>query len=192
MKDVVAGIFVGGASRRMGGRPKGLLALADGRTLVERWVEVLRELDVEVVLVGRRPEYARVDLAQLEDEESGRGPLGGLAALLAHAGDRRAIAVACDMPLVDADDLRALLCAAPDAVAVAPRREGRWEPLCAVYRAPDALEVARRRLREGSLSLQGLLDELLAVEAELPASHLHDWDRPEDAEGDATPETSES
>ena len=180
MKDVVAGIFVGGASRRMGGRPKGLLALDDGRTLVERWVDVLRELDVEIVLVGRRAEYAGVELPQLEDAELGRGPLSGLAALLAHAGDRRALALACDMPRVEAEDLRALLDAAPDAVAVAPRREDRWEPLCAVYDAGRALEVVRRRLREGSLALQGLLDELGAVEADLPASHLHDWDRPED------------
>lgn len=195
MKDVVAGIFVGGESRRMGGRAKGLLTVEDGRTLVDRWIDVLTGLDVEIVLVGRRAEYAAIELVQLEDEARGRGPLGGLAALLAHAGDRRALAVAVDMPFVDAEDLRALLEAAPDAIAIAPRREDRWEPLCAVYRAPDALEVVRRRLREGSLSLQGLLDELGAIEAELPASHLHDWDRPEDAASSVPsedPSTSES
>jgi molybdopterin-guanine dinucleotide biosynthesis protein A len=176
--DLIAGVFVGGASRRMGGRPKGLLRAADGRTLIERWRALLEdELGVEVVLVGRRDEYADVRLRQLEDDPPGVGPLGGLAALLEHAGERRAIAVACDMPFVAAEDLERLAGAGRSA---APRRDGRWEPLCAVYDAEAALPVVRRRIEAGELSLQGLLDELAPAPVVLPARHLDDWDRPED------------
>lgn len=176
--DVVAGIFVGGASRRMGGRPKGLLTTADGRTLIDRWRAVFDELGVAVVLVGRRPEYADVDLPQLDDDPPGSGPLGGLAALLAYASPRRAIAVACDMPFVPAEDLERLLRAGGSA---APRRDARWEPLCAVY-TPDALPVVRRRLETGQRSLQALLDELSPTAVAVPPRHLDDWDAPEDIE----------
>lgn len=172
----MAGIFVGGASSRMGGHAKGLLRAPDGGTLIARWRAVFAELGIGVVLVGRRAEYADVDLPQLDDDPPGTGPLGGLAALIAHAAPRRAIAVACDMPFVPAEDLERLLAAGGSA---APRREGRWEPLCAVY-AADALPVLRDRIAAGALSLQALLDELAPTPVALPARHLDDWDAPED------------
>ncbi|HJL17904.1 MAG TPA: molybdenum cofactor guanylyltransferase [Sandaracinaceae bacterium LLY-WYZ-13_1] len=177
-RAVVAGVFVGGASRRMGGRPKGLLPAEDGTPLVERWRRLLAgELGLEVALVGRHPAYAHVDLPQLTDEPPGIGPLGGLAALLRHAGERRALAVACDMPFVDARDVETLLCAGPSA---APRRDGRWEPLCAVYDPASARPLVDARIAAGRHSLQGLLDALAPAEVELPSRHLDDWDRPED------------
>jgi molybdopterin-guanine dinucleotide biosynthesis protein A len=176
--DVVAGIFVGGASRRMG-QPKGLLRTTDGVTLVERWRALASELGIEPVLVGVRPEYAGLALPQLADEPGGVGPIGGLAALLRLAGERRALALACDMPFVTPSDVEALL-AAPRASVVAPRREGRGEPLSARYDSPRVLPIVRARIEAGRRSLQGLLDEAGASEIALSADHLDDWDAPED------------
>lgn len=179
MRDtVLAGIFVGGASSRMG-TPKGLLRTTDGATLVARWSALLTELGVEHVLVGVRPEYAEVALSQVPDDPPGIGPIGGLAALLENAGDRRALALACDMPFVTGEDLGALL-DAPRASVVCPKREGRWEPLCAVYDAPRVLPIVRRFIAEGRHSLQALLDEAGAREVALSGDHLDDWDSPED------------
>lgn len=177
----MAGIFVGGASRRMGGRPKGCLRGHDGRTLVERWRALLvDELRLDVVLVGRREAYAHVSLPGLDDTPPGVGPLGGLAALLTYAGERRAIAVACDMPFLTPADIDCLLAAGTTA---APRRDGRWEPLCAIYEPRRALPMIRRRIASGEHSLQALLEELAPVPVSIPPSHLDDWDRPEDIEG---------
>jgi molybdopterin-guanine dinucleotide biosynthesis protein A len=54
----VAGVFVGGAARRMEGMPKGLLLASDGRTLVEHTSSMLLEAGAsEVVLVGRSTAY---------------------------------------------------------------------------------------------------------------------------------------
>jgi molybdopterin-guanine dinucleotide biosynthesis protein A len=88
------------------------------------------------------------------------------------------------------------LARAPEAVAVAPRREGRWEPFFARYDAPLALPVARARAdagadhasaaSAGSRSLQRLLDALAAVELPVTddeARELRDWDTPEDVRG---------
>jgi len=172
---ILGGVFVGGASRRMG-RPKGLLVGPDGRTLIARAQRALRDAGAEPVLVGRRPEYAALGPA-IDDALPDAGPLAGLVALLEQPGADRVIALACDMPFVTADDLRALL--AVDARVVAPRRDGRWEPLCAVYSSHVA-PIARERLEAGRRSLQGLLDAVGATEAALDPDHLNDWDAPED------------
>src|SRR5437867_5470202 len=96
----LAGIFVGGASRRMGGRPKGLMLAPSGETIVARWQRMFDELGIASVLVGRHDAYMTLGIECLDDEPPGTGPIGGLVALLARAQGRRAIAVACDMPFV--------------------------------------------------------------------------------------------
>lgn len=178
MSTVVAGIFVGGASSRMGGRPKGLLTTPDGITLVDRFRALFEGLGIEPVLVGRRPEYASIPLATLEDDPPNVGPIGGLAALLAHAGPRRALVAGCDMPFVTREDVEALLASA--AIAAAPRVEGRWEPLLSIYDAPRALPVVRRAIAEGRLGLQALLTTLGARPVAIAPGHLADWDSPQD------------
>lgn len=180
---LVVGVFVGGASTRMG-RTKALLAAPEGVTLVERQVRLARAIGAEVVLVGRRDDVPAI-APVLDDARVDAGPLGGLVSLLTHAGERPAIALACDMPFVS-EDLLARLAEAPPALVLAPRREGRWEPLCARYDASRVLPVARETLARGALAMQGLLDALGAVELVLEpgeASLLDDWDTPTDVSG---------
>ena len=177
-RAVVAGIFVGGSGTRMGGRRKDLLRTASGETLRDRWVRLFTEAGIPWVFVGGG------DPGALADEGVAAGPLGGLAALLAHAGDRRAVSVACDMPFVSRELLERLV-AAPVAPVVAPRRDGRWEPFFAVWDSRTALPIVRARLAAAQLSLQGALDALGATE--LPTSDdeaalLFDWDTPEDVD----------
>lgn len=187
--SLVAGIFVGGRSTRMGGRPKGLLEVAPGVTLVGRWRTIFEALEIPAVLVGDHAAYAHLGVPWLADasESAGaKGPLGGLLALLAHAADRMAIAVACDMPFVSEALVRRLAFAprAPDAPAIAARREGRWEPFLARYDAPIVLPIARAEAAAGRITLKGLLDAVKAAELPLDdaeAAQLDDWDTPEDA-----------
>ena len=182
MRDrLVAGIFVGGASRRMGGRPKGLLAV-EGVAIVDRWRALLDALGVPSILVGAGDAYA--PRARRPDEIEGVGPIGGLVSLLRWAGHRRTLCVACDMPRVSLELLRRLV-EAPDAIAVAARRDGGWEPMFARYE-PAALDVTLDRIARGALSLRGLLDELPTRALELSdaeAGELDDWDTPEDLRG---------
>lgn len=184
----VVGIFVGGRSRRMGGEPKGLLPSPHGeQTLVEALADAAAEAGIDAVLVGDVAAYDEVlvDLARLSDRPAGIGPLGGLGALLAHAGERVAISVACDMPHVDAAVLRHLVDHPSDAAVVAPRREGRWEPMLARWRAAVVRPVLERALERGVRSFQALLADLDV--SELPVDErvdraLVDWDNPSDVE----------
>jgi len=186
MTAVVAGIFVGGVGKRMGGRAKGLLQTSSGQTLIDRLRTVLAAAGVvDVVLVGRHPAYEGLNLRAIEDRPESIGPLGGLVSLLEHAAEKqaRALAVACDMPFVSDSLLRRLL-SREDAPIVAPRRADLWEPLCAVYRPERVLAEARRRAAGRDRSLQGLLNAVEAVELPLEAHELRaltDWDTPEDA-----------
>jgi molybdopterin-guanine dinucleotide biosynthesis protein A len=195
----VAGIFVGGESRRMGGRPKGLLVVPPrddaakslareeppigeiGETIVARWKRMFDALGIASVLVGRREAYATLGIACIDDDPPGIGPLGGLLALLKHARGGIAIAVACDMPFVSDKLLEKLVGYPSHAAAVAPTRGAMWDPLFARYMGPRPLEVATTYARGGGRSLHGVLDRL-GAEA-LPLSdteleELRDWDDP--------------
>jgi molybdopterin-guanine dinucleotide biosynthesis protein A len=179
----MAGIFVGGAGQRMGGRAKGLMTAPGGGNLVDRWRSLLGAAGIDrVVLVGRHAAYASVDLETLADDPAGIGPIGGLAALLACAGAGQALALACDMPFVSRALVERLI-AWPDAPVVAPRRGGLWEPLCARYDAARVLPRIRRAVAAGRHSLQPLLHEAGAFELPLDPgeeAQLRDWDSPAD------------
>jgi molybdopterin-guanine dinucleotide biosynthesis protein A len=177
------GIFVGGHSRRMGGQPKGLL-VQEGLPLVERTARLAAALG-DVVLVGRSEAYAHLGRPFVDDARAEAGPLGGLVALLAFAGQRSAIALACDLPRVSRGLLERLATEEPEAIALAPRSRGFWEPLFARYDAARALRLAREALDAGERSMQPLLDRLGARELSLDLAEreaIVDWDRPEDVD----------
>jgi molybdopterin-guanine dinucleotide biosynthesis protein A len=177
-----AGIFVGGRSSRMGGRPKGLLTAPGGRTIVDRWRALTESLGAHPVLVGAGAAYADVGIERIDDDPPGIGPLGGLIALLRRADGADALALACDMPFVSRALLARLVAGEPTAAILAPRRGDRWEPLCARYSAA-VLPLASEQAATAGHSLQQLLDRAGAVALALSGDEdreLRDWDFPED------------
>ena len=196
---LIAGVFVGGSSRRMGGRPKGwLLAPREGAgsrvSILERTVALAQEQCQEVVLVGRAEAYSAVGVPAIDDAvtvtscggDEG-GPLAGLVALLEHAAGGGTLALACDMPYLTREMLARLAAFEPGAVAVAPREDGVWSPLFARYDSARVLGSARAKLQAGDRSLRAVLDAVGA--RELPLSRdeqraLRDWDSPEDIDSD--------
>lgn len=133
--DVTLAIIAGGEGRRLSGVPKGLLAV-DGRTVLERLLEVSARFG-DVLLVANAPEpYARFGLRTVADVVRGKGAPGGVHAALVAARTRWVVAVACDMPFISTEALRVLLGARGDAVdAVCFEVAGRLESLLAAYRA---------------------------------------------------------
>jgi len=176
-------IFIGGASRRMGGRPKGLLRAPTGETIVERWRSLATTVGLPSVLVGDTGAYVHLGMETVADEIPGAGPLAGLVGLLRSRPEAQVIAVACDMPHVSADLLRRLAFSEIDAAVVAPRREGRYEPLFARYDRARVLPLAERQLAGGDRSLQKLLRDAGAQTFPLSDGEwplLDDWDEPPD------------
>jgi len=180
----VLGIFVGGASRRFGGVPKGMLPHpSEPGVLVERSIRLAREVGCEPWLVGNHPAYAGLGIRIIPDLIEGLGPIGGLAALIREAGDRNALVLGCDMPFVPAELLRTLMTSLGQEAAVVPCRGGMREPLCALYVPGRIAEPMARSLRTGRFGLQKLLRTVDVREVHLSLEQerwLRDWDAPDD------------
>jgi molybdopterin-guanine dinucleotide biosynthesis protein A len=197
----LCGILVGGKSRRMGGYPKGLLPapgslLAENsggaRSLVERLSALCMSQGLSVVLVGQHADYSALGLPLLADQPPGRGPLGGLRALLAEAAQRghdSVLALSCDLPYFDLPLLDRLLHSEASGFdAVAPRwtppdrPQPLWEPLCARYFQSFTPHLANA-LAADSPSLQQILSQAKTLALPLDesgAAQVKDWDCPDD------------
>jgi molybdopterin-guanine dinucleotide biosynthesis protein A len=127
-------VLVGGHSSRFG--TDKALAEWNGQPLALRVAEHVRAAAGSVTLVGNPEKYRHLGLPTIADPVEGCGPLAGLAAALQHSGADYNLVVACDMPRLRPEFLQFLLRVAEGEAAdvVMPLdREGREEPLCAVY-----------------------------------------------------------
>ncbi len=104
IEDCTAIILAGGDSQRMGSDKANLLL--GEQTLLQRVIATMQQVFPHVIVSVRQPR-PEIDLPQVCDEQSGGGPLAGLAAGLGHIATPWAFVVACDMPFVEpADDLQ--------------------------------------------------------------------------------------
>jgi molybdopterin-guanine dinucleotide biosynthesis protein A len=147
-------VLAGGAARRYGGRPKGLLDVG-GRRILDRVVEAVAAVTgAPPLLIANAPDAGawRSDLVTIPDARPNCGSLGGIYTAVA-AGDGPVLCVAWDMPFVDEGLLRALTTGSAGWDAFLPESDGRRgvEPLCAVYgpacRAPIEAALERGDLR---------------------------------------------
>ncbi len=163
MRNVAAAIIAGGPARRLGGVTKSLIEIG-GRAVADRQLEVLRPIFARVFAVANDPAPWRArGVEVVADRVAGAGPLAGLAAALAAAGDVEAVVcLAGDLPFLSPALLTALRERAPEAEALAPRPAGRAEPLCARY-AVRLRAAVEARLADGRLALHALLGEVATV-----------------------------
>jgi molybdopterin-guanine dinucleotide biosynthesis protein A len=143
-------ILAGGRSRRYG-TPKAF-AEVGGVSLVERARRALEPSTRAVILVGDDPRLGAFGLPLHPDVHPDIGPLAGLHTALraaAEAGTPGAFVLACDLPLVPSDLVRALVLRFAEAGgrrAVLPESPGPLgvEPLCGCYPVAWLPEVTRR------------------------------------------------
>jgi molybdopterin-guanine dinucleotide biosynthesis protein A len=121
----------------------------------------------------------------LQDVPTGIGPIGGLCALLAQAGERPALALACDLPYVSGALLARLAHTQSSTAVLAPRDPvtGKWQPLFARYDAARVLPLLLPAIDAGVRSFQTFLRSVDVQELELSPderAELRDWDEPDD------------
>ena len=168
-------VLAGGRSRRMG-RDKALLDF-HGRPLLAHQCEVLRAAGAaRVVISGDRPEWEGIP-----DAMPDRGPLGGVAAVMAACPGERLLFIAVDMPRLPPDLLMQLARDASNDAAA--RFAGQPLPLC-LRATPEAL-AQTQALIDGAppYSLQRLAAVLEAREVPLAAAcqyHLFNANTPSD------------
>lgn len=146
MDSIEAFILAGGASSRMGTDKSRLLL--DGQTFTERIANTLLTVVSTVTLVGRSSDHPA--FKSTEDVYPQWGALGGLHAALSACSADWAIVVACDLPFVSRDLFIRLASVRGNFAAVAPvQRDGRPQPLCAIYRVSPCLAMAEKLIQSG-------------------------------------------
>jgi molybdopterin-guanine dinucleotide biosynthesis protein A len=150
-------VLAGGAARRYGGRPKGLVAVG-GRRILDRVVDAVAAVTgTTPLLVANAPEGPtwRPDLRTVADTRPGYGSLGGIYTAI-QAGPEPVLCVAWDMPFVTPGLLAALAQGSAAYDAFLPESDGRRgvEPLCAVY-GPACGPAIERQLERGDLRAIG-------------------------------------
>jgi len=155
--SVRGAVLAGGAARRYGGRPKGLVELG-GRRILDRIVDAVSAVtDGAPLLVANAPEGAawRPDLRTVPDVRPACGSLGGIYTAVV-SGPGPVLCVAWDMPFVTLELLRALVEGAARYDAFLPESDGRRgvEPLCAVY-GPRCGPAIERQLARGDFQAIG-------------------------------------
>ncbi len=158
MADKIAAfVLAGGKSTRMGA-DKAFLEL-DGRTLLERALELARSVTADVHIVGPRDKFEAF-APVVEDVYQNRGPLAGIHAALASSKAELNLMLGVDLPLLTPALLRFLADKAEESGAevTVPRIAGGYHPLCAVYRR-DFAALAQSALEQGRNKIDALFAE---------------------------------
>jgi len=159
---VSAVILAGGESRRMGS-DKSLLPWHGGR-FIEHIHRKLDELFDEVVIVTNSPSlYTEIPCRKVPDIYYKQGSLAGIHSGLCHARNERIFVVACDMPFLSEEVIRALCARDGQAEVVIPRSEWGLEPLHACY-AKSCLPAIEALLDSGKKRIVGFFPEVRVVE----------------------------
>jgi len=139
---VDAFILIGGRSKRMG-RDKATLEFA-GDTLLKRTAATVHRAfpSSRITLVAADTRQANEELPVIFDVHKDRGPIGAIHAALASAQTEWVLILACDLPFVsDVLLLHLSNLVAEDVDAIVPiQRDGKPQPLCALYRVGPCRE----------------------------------------------------
>jgi molybdopterin-guanine dinucleotide biosynthesis protein A len=125
-------VLAGGRSSRMG-RDKALIEI-DGRTLLDRALDILQPHVDDLLVIGDPVKHGHVGPFVMADDLPGVGPLGGMVTAMRYAVHDHLLVIACDMPHVNGALLERLKQGmAPDIDAFVPECDGQLEPLAAAY-----------------------------------------------------------
>jgi molybdopterin-guanine dinucleotide biosynthesis protein A len=156
----VKGLFLsGGQSQRMG-QDKGLLCYRGHETEIERWKRNFDALGLPFHWSQRPHQYPSTLFPAIErliDQTPGAGPLGALITAHQHESKAAWLVLACDWPLLDAQDVARLLQERrPDFPVTVAVHDDHRQPLFALYE-PLFLARAMEAWQTGEQSLNRLL-----------------------------------
>lgn len=167
--SITAVVLAGGQSSRMG-QDKALIILR-GVPLLRRICLLAKECAVCVYVITPAIERYQSILPNecqlirevpLPKETLPHGPLVGFAQGLTHVKTEWVLLLACDLPCLTSSEVqnwsKSLPTVSKDIIAVLPRRDNRWEPLCGFYRR-SCLELLNEFIWQGGRSFQSWLTQ---------------------------------
>ena len=159
-EGVTGVILAGGHSSRFGSNKA--FALWKHHTFIEEVLQTMRSVFDRVVIVSNTPEvYRHLNTEMLQDATPHQGPLGGIEVALRECGSL--FVVACDMPLVKADDIKNILSKrSQKSEAVIASHSGRKEYLLGYY-SKNILPLVQDHLHQNNLALKSLFEKIPCV-----------------------------
>ena len=147
-------VLAGGRSSRMGA-DKAFLPLG-GDSFLSIALRNARTVSPEPLIVGEAARYAAFGMV-VEDRFRGCGPLGGIHAALCATRTEWNLILSVDLPLMVPEFLGWIVNQAitGEQLVTVPRRNGRFEPLCAVYRR-GAVQNIEQALRSGDFKVDAV------------------------------------
>lgn len=180
-------VLAGGQSRRMGS-DKALL-LRDGKSQLERAVELLGEHLAEVFVSARRdqatePERSRFPL--ITDRYDDLGPIAGILSAMDSDSQSAWLVLACDLPNVDTGTIGKLIAAYSEKhpfIAYKSTHDSLPEPLCAIF-MPSSRKIIDRFVNDGIVCPRKMLirSDTLQLKQANPKA-LDNMNSPEDLVG---------
>ena len=149
-------VLVGGKSRRMGSN-KAFIEV-EGRTIIERAIETLRDLFSPLILVASKEnilDYQHLNVTVVADVYEGAGSLGGIYTALFHSPSPYCFVTACDMPYLDGEIITRMCASAGGHDAVIPFINDRFHPLHALY-SRRCMEPMEEMITAGDLTIGNL------------------------------------
>jgi len=176
-------VLAGGKSSRMG-QDKALIPI-DGVPLLQKVCDVALQCTSSVYVITPRieqyrkivPDRCHLILEKIQDETKPHGPLVGFAQGLAHIKTDWVLLLACDLPNLSANILQHWaeeLDTIGDEIALLPKTEKGWEPLCGFYKT-SCLTSLRTAIDRGERSFQRWLFQERVKE--IPANHSAEEER---------------
>lgn len=153
-------VLAGGKSSRMG-QDKGLVSFR-GQPMISYVLSAVSELSADIRIITSNPDYSRFGCYLLSDLIPDIGPAGGVYTALKHADAELVLVVGCDMPLLSAKVFRELLNCSGTADIVVAGKDGRLEPLLAVYRR-SCLNKWEQLLNDGYRKMSDFFQEFDTV-----------------------------
>ena len=134
----------------------------------------------QVAIIGDPAKYGGLSFPVYPDKLTGCGPLGGIYTALAISQSGWNLVVACDMPGLSVEILRALLEGAYESrnscvIATGPR--GELEPLCAVYHR-RCLPAVTRAIREKRFKMKDFVVDLETLKIPIGTAALANVNTP--------------
>ncbi len=176
---VVGAVLCGGRSSRFGSDKA--LADADGVPVGARVVAALRGGGADPVAAIGGTAGPALAIPTIADLRPGEGPLPGLATALLWAKTGMVVVAPCDLVLLSAADVAALVSAAAanPGLAVVATRDGQPQVSLAVWPAVRGRDVLKI-VDQGKRAFRAALDVVDWVGVELPPSALADADTPDE------------
>ena len=173
-------VLAGGKSRRMGS-DKALLSYDGQRTQLQRTADLLENVSDRAFVsmrAGQSFELPSNTQAIFDTVGEVKGPLCGILSAMSAYPEADWLATACDMPHLHSETLAKLVSQhrdSPDQItAYRSSRDGRPEPLCAIYPTGKQKQLLALSQKLGTFSLRDLLLSIGVNLVDLDAPHSLD------------------